>query len=232
MTVSIHRPRLIPGEAITLSEVSVEADGSLRSSTLDGHPVVIPATQNINGRAPSGRFAALVLGFTDDGEAIASRVHHRLPARLLDGLVPEITSGVIRVMRIARLPGIRTKLAVAPTDPDVDPVAACVGRSGHIVSAVSALLGGERIEVIPWSPDPKTMLIRGFAPAKVEDVTFDDATHATVFVAPHMMASAVGEGGVNARLAGRLLGRRRSGDGVYWVKVTVVPAEASDEEQK
>jgi len=138
---------------------------------------------------------------------------------LLDGFVPEVRAGQVRVMGIARAPGVRAKVAVAATDLNVDPVASCVGRAANRVRAIGQLLGGERIDVIPWHPDAATYLSNALAPAAVSRVEIN-GTRAVAVAPTHQMSAAVGGGGLNAALAGQLVN----------LKVIVI-AEGSPEDQ-
>jgi N utilization substance protein A len=138
---------------------------------------------------------------------------------LLDGYVPEVRAGLVRIMGVARAPGVRTKVAVAATDANVDPVASCVGRSANRVRAIGQLLGGERVDIIPWHPDTAKLLANALAPAAVSRIEIHNDK--AVAVAPaHQMSAAVGGGGLNAALAGQLVN----------LKVFVVAAGSPEEE--
>jgi N utilization substance protein A len=135
---------------------------------------------------------------------LLSAVRPELVAMLLDGYVPEIRNGLVRIMGIARAPGVRTKVAVAATDSSVDPVASCVGRSANRVRAIGQLLDGERIDIIPWHPEVTKFLANALAPAAVSRIEVHNDK--AVAVAPaHQMSAAVGGGGLNAALAGQLV---------------------------
>ena len=149
-----------------------------------------------------------------------SAVRPELVAMLLDGPVPEVRSGTVQVMDVARQPGERAKVAVASTEEGVDPVASCVGRGANRVKSVIELLGGERVDVVSWHPDAATYLRNALAPAAVRAVHIDLDRRRAVVVAPaHTMPAAVGNHGLNASLAGRLVGLR----------VQVVPEGADPE---
>lgn len=225
MSLVKTRPQLLEGE-VAVARFSGEQDsiGRLVGETTDRLIVRLPSTEG-SLPAPGAWCYVAVVGFETDGTAIVSKDSPLVVTRLLEGLVPELSSGQVRIMRIAREPGRRTKVAVATSDADLDPVAAVVGRTGWIVNFVAELLGGERIEVIPWSPRPEVLLARAFAPAKVESVTIDDDGTATVRVAPHMMAPAVGQDGLNSILAARLAGKLKLGGRWRIPKVTVVSTE-------
>jgi N utilization substance protein A len=150
---------------------------------------------------------------------LLSAVRPELVSMLLDGYVPEVRAGLVRIMGVARAPGVRSKVAVAATDVNVDPVASCVGRSANRVRAVGQLLGGERIDIIPWHPEVATFLSNALAPAAVSRIEI--RKDRAVAVAPaHQMSAAVGGAGLNAALAGQLV----------HLKVVVI-AEGSQEEE-
>lgn len=151
---------------------------------------------------------------------LLSAIRPELIPLLLDGYAPEVRSGLVRIMGVARAAGVRTKLAVAATEVGVDPVAACIGRNANRVRAVGQLLCGERIDVIAWNPDLVTYLRNALAPAAVTDIVVKGDR--AVAVAPvHQMSAAVGGGGLNASLAGQLVG----------LKVVVVPEGTDPEAQ-
>lgn len=137
---------------------------------------------------------------------VVSATRPELLAALYAGVVPEVRSGDVVIVAIARDPGVRAKVAVAASVEGVDPVAACVGRGANRVSCVSRLAGGERIDVVPFHPDLETFTANALAPAQVSSVSVhDDVIVATV--PAHQMPAAVGGGGRNSHLAGELLGR-------------------------
>lgn len=143
-----------------------------------------------------------------------SRTDPALVTAVLDGLSPQVRTGMVRVIAVARDPGRRTKVAVAATVAGVDPVAACVGRAHVRVDALRDALGGEQVDVVAWHPDRLRFLANAMQPADVVAVWFDDATGMALTVAPdHQMAAAVGAFGLNSLLAARLVD----------VKVRVVP---------
>lgn len=136
-----------------------------------------------------------------------SRSHPQFLAKLFAQEAPEIASGVVIVKAIARESGSRSKIAVASTDPHVDPVGSLVGQRGVRVSTVMSELGGEKIDVIEWSEDPKLFVEDALSPAKVLSVTIAEEEHkATVEVVGDQQSLAIGKGGQNVRLAAKLTG--------------------------
>jgi transcription termination/antitermination protein NusA len=119
--------------------------------------------------------------------------------------VPEIQQGIVEIRATAREVGSRTKIAVFSRDDSIDPVGACVGLKGSRVQAVVNELGGERIDIVPWSPDPERFAKLALAPAKVARV-FSDPTSKTVqaVVDEDQLSLAIGRNGQNVRLASEL----------------------------
>jgi len=121
--------------------------------------------------------------------------------------VPEIQSGIVEIRAASREVGSRTKIAVVSKDDGIDPVGACVGLKGARVQAVVQELGGERIDIVPWSADPERFAKLALAPAKVARV-FSDATTKTIqaVVDEDQLSLAIGRNGQNVRLASELTG--------------------------
>jgi transcription termination/antitermination protein NusA len=121
--------------------------------------------------------------------------------------VPEIQQGIVEIRGVAREVGGRTKLAVSSRDESIDPVGACVGLKGSRVRAVVQELGGERIDIVPWHPDPEVFAKRALAPARVAKVVSDyDHRVITAIVDEDQLSLAIGRNGQNVRLASQLIG--------------------------
>jgi N utilization substance protein A len=121
--------------------------------------------------------------------------------------VPEIQQGIVEIRAVAREVGGRTKLAVSSRDESIDPVGACVGLKGSRVRAVVQELGGERIDIVPWHPDPEIFAKRALAPAHVSKVLSDYDSHVmTAIVDEDQLSLAIGRAGQNVRLASQLVG--------------------------
>jgi N utilization substance protein A len=136
-----------------------------------------------------------------------SRSHPQFMVRLFAQEVPEIYDGIIEIRAVARDPGSRAKIAVISKDSSIDPVGACVGMRGVRVQAVVQELQGERIDIIPWSPDPPTFIVNALAPAEVTKVVLDEDTHRVEVVVPdEQLSLAIGRRGQNVRLASQLTG--------------------------
>jgi transcription termination/antitermination protein NusA len=136
-----------------------------------------------------------------------SRTHPQFMARLFAQEVPEIYDGIVEVKAVARDPGSRAKIAVISRDSSVDPVGACVGMRGSRVQAVVNELQGEKIDIIPWSPDVATFVVNALAPAEVAKVVLDEDKERISVVVPDLQLSlAIGRRGQNVRLASQLTG--------------------------
>ena len=136
-----------------------------------------------------------------------SRTHPQFTARLFAQEVPEIYDGIVEVKSVARDPGSRAKIAVVSNDSSIDPVGACVGMRGSRVQAVVNELQGEKIDIIPWSPDSATFIVNALQPAEVMKVVLDeDTTRIEVVVPDDQLSLAIGRRGQNVRLASQLTG--------------------------
>ena len=136
-----------------------------------------------------------------------SRTKGEFMAKLFEQEVPEIYDGVIEIKSVARDPGSRAKIAVYSRDGSIDPVGACVGMRGSRVQAVVGELGGEKVDIIPWSPDIATFIVNALAPAEVAKVVLDEEKHRLDVVVPdEQLSLAIGRRGQNVRLASILTG--------------------------
>src|SRR5437667_474246 len=136
-----------------------------------------------------------------------SRTHPQFMAKLFAQEVPEIYDGIIEIKAVARDPGSRAKIAVISRDSGIDPVGACVGMRGSRVQAVVGELQGEKIDIVPWSPDPATFVVNALAPAEVAKVVMDEEQRRVEVVVPDdQLSLAIGRRGQNVRLASQLTG--------------------------
>jgi N utilization substance protein A len=136
-----------------------------------------------------------------------SRAHPQFMAKLFAQEVPEVYDSIIEIKAVARDPGSRAKIAVYSNDSSIDPVGACVGMRGSRVQAVVSELQGEKIDIIPWSPDIATFVVNALAPAEVTKVVMDEDTHRIEVVVPdEQLSLAIGRRGQNVRLASQLSG--------------------------
>lgn len=140
--------------------------------------------------------------------AMISRIHPDLVKRLFEAEVPEIYDGTVEIKAVSREAGSRTKIAVLSHNPDVDAVGSCIGAKGMRVNRIVAELGGEKIDIVQYSEDPKQFIASALSPASVEDVVpAEDGSRACrVSVPDDQLSLAIGNKGQNARLAARLTG--------------------------
>ena len=142
-------------------------------------------------------------------QIILSRTSPGLLMKLFEMEVPEIYEGIVKIEAAAREPGMRSKIAVSSSDRDVDPVGACVGMKGSRVQAVVQELRGEKVDIVPWDPDPARFVCNGLAPADVSRVLVDETNHAMEIIVPDdQLSLAIGRRGQNVRLASQLSGWR------------------------
>ena len=140
-------------------------------------------------------------------QIILSRTHPGLLISLFKSEVPELAEGIVEIKGAVREPGSRAKIAVVSHDIDVDPVGACVGMCGARVQNVVTELRGERIDIIPWSPDHARFACSALAPADVSRVYIDDEGQLMEIIVPDdQLSLAIGKKGQNVRLAAKLIG--------------------------
>ena len=160
--------------------------------------------------APGDRINALLLKIDINSPGpslILSRTAPEFVTRLFEREVSEIHDGVVEIKGIAREPGKRSKIAVASSDPRVDPVGACVGVRGTRVKRITDELGAERVDIVPYSEDIAVYVSNALQPAQVQSVKIDEANHALmVIVNEDQSKVAFGRKAQNVRLAGKLVG--------------------------
>ncbi len=148
-----------------------------------------------------------VRNMTKGPKILVSRTHPELVRKLFEAEVAEVAQGIVEIRNISREAGSRSKIAVYSSDPDVDPVGACVGMNGTRVNAVVSELRGEKIDIIAWDENPAILIENALSPAKVISVLADpDERSARVIVPDYQLSLAIGREGQNARLAARLTG--------------------------
>lgn len=136
-----------------------------------------------------------------------SRSHPKFLEKLFEIEAPEIANKTVEVKAVAREAGSRSKIAVMSNDSHIDPIGSLVGQRGVRVNTVTAELGGEKVDIIEWSADPKKFIEDSLSPAKPSKITLDETTKtATVEVAEDQQSLAIGKGGQNVRLAAKLTG--------------------------
>ena len=140
-------------------------------------------------------------------QLILSRGAPEFVVKLFELEVPEIEEGLIEIKAAARDPGARAKIAVKSNDPRIDPQGTCIGMRGSRVQAVTSELGGERVDIVLWSPDAAQFVINALAPAEVSSIVVDEEKHSMdVVVDEEQLALAIGRTGQNVRLASELSG--------------------------
>lgn len=140
-------------------------------------------------------------------QILLSRTAPELVKILFDIEIPEVNEGIVEIKGIAREPGARSKIAVSTTDDSIDPIGACIGQRGMRIQTIINELGGEKIDIIEWSEDPKAFIESALAPAKVNKIELDEEEKsAHVEVVEDQLSLAIGRGGQNVRLAARLTG--------------------------
>ena len=160
---------------------------------------------------------------TKGPQVLISRTHPGLVKRLFELEVPEIYDGTVEVKSIAREAGSRTKIAVTSTDPNVDPIGACVGPRGQRVNNIVEELNGEKVDIVKYSDDPAAYVAAALAPADVISVTtLSDGKSCRVVVPDDQLSLAIGKEGQNARLSAKLTG----------YKIDIKPASAPEEPEE
>jgi N utilization substance protein A len=173
---------------------------------------LLPRSEQVDGERyeQGSRIKAVITEVrsgTKGPQVILSRRDPELIKTLFELEVPEIADGLVTIEGVAREPGYRSKIAVQSHTQGVDPVGACVGPRGSRVRMVVSELRGEKIDIIPWNPEPARFVAKALSPARVREVYLDDdGKEATVVVPDDQLALAIGKEGMNARLAARLTG--------------------------
>ncbi len=201
---------------------------------------VLPRSEQLPGEEFAiGQLVSVFVADVSETErgprVLISRTHSGMVKRIFEKEVPEIFNGVVEVKAISREAGMRSKIAVASKDPNVDPVGACIGAHGARVGRIVEELGGEKIDVIPWNEDPTVFIAAALSPAKVVKVeVLDEETRACRVTVPDQQLSlAIGNKGQNARLCARLTGYNidiRPESGYYGEDEDEQPQEQQAEE--
>ncbi len=183
---------------------------------LDRVEALLPKSQQIPGEryAPNQRlrvYVAEVKRSPKGPQVIVSRTHREMLRQLMELEIPEIFQGIVESKAIAREAGSRSKVAVWSHQEGVDPVGACVGMRGVRIQALVRELGGEKIDIVQWDPDPRVFIANALSPASVRHVWLeegDERRTANVIVPDNQLSLAIGREGQNARLAAKLTGWR------------------------
>ena len=178
--------------------------------TLGRAEAILPKEEQIPGEAyrVGAVIRAFVLRVEKKGQRVRivlSRTHADFVKELFKQEIPEIADGLIEIKGIVREPGRRTKIAVASTDPRIDPVGSCVGVRGSRITKVTDELGGEKIDIIPWAEDPAQFIENSLKPARILRISYDHfRDRARVVVSQDQLPLAIGKAGQNVRLSARL----------------------------
>lgn len=158
-------------------------------------------------------------------QIILSRSDPNFVQKLFEREVPEISSGSVEIKAISREAGVRAKIAVFSNQSGVDPVGSCVGQKGVRVQAVTNELGGERVDIVPWSDNISDLIKGSLAPAENLNVSLDEDGKVANIKAPEdQLSLAIGRDGQNARLAAKLTG--------WKIKITAIEGEETDGKEK
>jgi N utilization substance protein A len=171
---------------------------------------ILPAKEQVPRESyrPGDRIRAYVMDVSKVAkgpQVILTRTSIEFLVKLFEQEVPEMYEKIVSIESAAREPGGRSKIAVVSRDSDVDPVGACVGMKGSRVQAVVQELRGERIDIVPWSPDPARYVCSALSPAAVSKVIIDEANNSMDVIVPDdQLSLAIGRRGQNVRLAVQL----------------------------
>ena len=159
---------------------------------------------------PGDRIKVYVRHIKDDfrGAVVqVSRTHANFVRMLLEMEVPELNNGDVNIVNIVREAGLRTKISVSTSVPNLDPIGACIGNKGARINSVINELNGEKIDIINYSENPADYIVSALSPAEVSEITVDTAAGiANVLVPENKLSLAIGKGGHNVRLAAKLTG--------------------------
>ncbi len=190
---------------LDLENVYLEIGGT----TLEGLMTKRDMLPNDNFK-PGDRVKVYVRHIRDDfrGTVVqVSRTHANFVKLLLEMEVPELNNSEVKIVNIVREAGLRTKVAVSTTVPNLDPVGACIGNKGSRINNIINELKGEKIDIINYSDNPADYIVSALSPAEVSEITVDTAAGiANVLVPENKLSLAIGKGGHNVRLAAKLTG--------------------------
>lgn len=196
---------LISGTVLRFDGANVRVD-------LGKTEALMPAEERIPTErlSPSQRLTFLLKAIEDGPrgkQIVLSRASDDFVKKVFAREVPEIASNSVEIVGVAREAGVRTKIAVRSTQSGVDPVGSCVGQKGVRVQAVTTELGGERVDIIPWSDDIQEFIKAALAPVEIVSLKVDEKNKTAVAKVPEdRLSLAIGKDGQNVRLAGELTG--------------------------
>jgi N utilization substance protein A len=172
---------------------------------------LLPKEEQVPGEfyRPGQRLKVYILKVEESSKGplvFLSRAYPKIISKLFELEVPEIAAGQVSIKSIAREAGSRSKIAVASEAQGIDPIGSAVGQKGSRVMAVISELGGEKIDIIEYSPDPQKFIANALAPAKVLEVNVGQKNKAVAIVPEEQLSLAIGRDGQNVRLAAKLTG--------------------------
>ncbi len=224
-----------------VSGVVLRFDGPNVRVDLGRTEAIMPAEERIPSERlnPSQRLTFLMKAIEETArgkQIILSRKDDDFVKKIFAREVPEISSGSVEIVKIAREPGVRTKIAVASSQPGVDPVGSCVGQKGVRVQAVTNELGGERVDIIPFTTNDEEFIKATLSPVEIENIELNDdgdrGKVAVITVPEEMLSLAIGKEGQNVRLSSELTGWRIEvvGNGLTPVQENEVDSDEPKEE--
>jgi transcription termination/antitermination protein NusA len=179
-----------------------------RTEALLPHRDKLPQDAFKRGEHIKAIIIQVLKGSAKGSQIVVSRTNSHFLARLLELEIPEIANRTIEIMDVVRQPGERAKVAVRTHERDIDPIGACIGVKGNRILAISKELGGEKIDIIPWSPNPASYAKAALSPAKVDKLVITSKADKEIraLVQPGQLSLAIGKKGINVKLASRLVG--------------------------
>ncbi len=204
-----YQKQIVPGQVVRIEGTTMVVRLGTRDRGPEGH---LPKHEQVRGEQYRVGDQALcyVVEVRKNGpkvRIILSRSHPDLIKRLFEREVPEIAEGMVEVRKLVREAGYKTKVAVTSLDPKIDPVGACIGVRGARIKTIIDELGGERIDIIPFSDQPETLIMNALKPAEINRIDlFPQNGKALVIVDEDQLSLAIGKKGANVRLAAKLCG--------------------------
>ncbi len=203
--------KALEGEVISATVVGIKDNVIILNIGMDTN-TVLPIDERLPGETYTfGTPLKVCIKQVDETgrgpKVFVSRTHKDIIKRLFEKYVPEVASGVIEVIAIAREPGSRTKIGIKSSNINVDAKGACVGIQGSRIKQINEALNGERIDIFEWNDDPIKLIAEALTPARVISVLVDEENKKTMVIVPDDQYSlAIGKGGQNARLASQVTG--------------------------
>lgn len=201
----------LEGEIISATVVGAKENVIILNIGMDTN-TILPLDEKLPGESyASGTVLKVCITKVEETgrgpKVFVSRTHKDIIKRLFETYVPEVASGVIEVIGIAREPGSRTKIGIKSSNINVDAKGACVGLQGARIKQINEALNGERIDIFEWNDDPIKLIAEALTPARVISVLIDEENKKSVVIVPDDQYSlAIGKGGQNARLASQVTG--------------------------